>query len=316
MNKETLVSSDTPHTYKNYLLSKGFSTATSESYHKNLLQYIVWTESNQIEAEQSTYNEVISYVQHLKNKGTCDKPSRTIQQRTIQLHINSLKHYFNWVAKRQLRNNNPTLNINIKGIKRRKLYNIIGKPTLEKIYHDYDIEHLKKDEDPNIAKRNKMILGLIIYQGLGILELNRLEVNDVKLREGKIYIKQSRRSNGRTLKLEAHQVLDVMEYTLKIRTELLQENPRETEQLLITKGSSNHLQNAIQKLLQKLKKKHKEIESLKQMRASVITGWLKVYNLREVQYMAGHRYVSSTENYLINDLEDLQEEIGKYHPIG
>ncbi|MBS9464409.1 hypothetical protein KIM67_18475, partial [Flagellimonas sp. 389] len=69
------------------------------------------------------------------------------------------------------------------------------------------------------------------------------------------------------------------------------------------------------KLLQKLRKKHREIESLKQMRASVITGWLKVYNLREVQYMAGHRYVSSTENYLINDLEDLQEEVNKYHPI-
>lgn len=295
-------------TYKNYLLSKGFSTATSESYNKSLLQYIVWTENNQIEAEQSTYNEVISYVQHLKNK--------SIKQRTIQLHINSLKHYFNWLIKRELRDNNPTLNINIKGIKRRKLYNIISKSILEKIYHDYKVENLKKEEDANIAKRNKIILGLMIYQGLGTLELNRLEVNDVKLREGKIYIKSSRRSNERTLKLEAHQVLDVMEYTLKIRAELLAENPKKTEQLLITKGTGNHLQNAIQKLLQKLKKMHKEIESLKQIRASVITGWLKVYNLREVQYMAGHRYVSSTENYLINDLEDLQEEVNKYHPIG
>lgn len=161
------------NTYKNYLLSKGFSTATSESYNKSLLQYIVWTESNQIEAEQSTYNEVISYVQHLKNKA--------IKQRTVQLHINSLKHYFNWLVKRELRDNNPTLNINIKGIKRRKLYNIISKPILEKIYHDYDIESLEKQEDENIAKRNKIILGLIIYQGLGTLELNRLEVNDVKL---------------------------------------------------------------------------------------------------------------------------------------
>uniref|UniRef100_UPI001BD61B47 tyrosine-type recombinase/integrase n=1 Tax=Flagellimonas sp. 389 TaxID=2835862 RepID=UPI001BD61B47 len=224
-------------TFKNYLLSRGFSTATSESYSKSLLQYTVWTESNQIETEQSTYNEVISYVQHLKNKA--------IKQRTVQLHMNSLRHYFDWVAKRQLRNDNPTLNINIKGIKRRKLYNIIDKPTLEKIYHGYDIGNLEKQEDENIAKRNKIILGLIIYQGLGTLELNRLEVNDVKLREGKIFVKSSRRSNERTLKLEAHQVLDVMEYTLKIRAELVAENPKGTEQLLITKGTGNHLQNAI-----------------------------------------------------------------------
>jgi hypothetical protein len=33
-----------------------------------------------------------------------------------------------------------------------------------------------------------------------------------------------------------------------------------------------------------------------------------------VQYMAGHRYVSSTENYLVNDIEDLQDDITKYHP--
>jgi hypothetical protein len=31
--------------------------------------------------------------------------------------------------------------------------------------------------------------------------------------------------------------------------------------------------------------------------------------------MAGHRFVSSTESYKINDLDDLQDEIGKYHPI-
>ena len=32
--------------------------------------------------------------------------------------------------------------------------------------------------------------------------------------------------------------------------------------------------------------------------------------------MAGHRYVSSTEAYKINDLEGLQEDIGKFHPLG
>jgi integrase/recombinase XerD len=32
--------------------------------------------------------------------------------------------------------------------------------------------------------------------------------------------------------------------------------------------------------------------------------------------MAGHRYVSTTEGYLVNDLEDLSEEITKFHPMG
>lgn len=55
-------------TFKNYLLSKGYSTETTNSYNRGLLQYIVWTETQKIEVEQSTYNEVISYVQYLKIK--------------------------------------------------------------------------------------------------------------------------------------------------------------------------------------------------------------------------------------------------------
>lgn len=57
------------------------------------------------------------------------------------------------------------------------------------------------------------------------------------------------------------------------------------------------------------------LNSLAQIRASVITSWLKNYNLREVQYMAGHKYVSSIERYRTDNLEDLQKELEKYHPL-
>jgi integrase/recombinase XerD len=55
--------------------------------------------------------------------------------------------------------------------------------------------------------------------------------------------------------------------------------------------------------------------SIAEIRASVITNWLQHYNLREVQYMAGHKFVSSTERYRTDNLEDLQKELEKYHPL-
>ena len=58
------------------------------------------------------------------------------------------------------------------------------------------------------------------------------------------------------------------------------------------------------------------VQLISKIRASVITKWLKKYNLREVQYLAGHSYISSTEHYLQNDMEGLLEEIQKYHPLG
>ena len=57
------------------------------------------------------------------------------------------------------------------------------------------------------------------------------------------------------------------------------------------------------------------LTNMAQIRASTITNWLKHYNLREVQYMAGHKYVSSTERYRMDTLEDLQKELEKYHPL-
>lgn len=43
--------------------------------------------------------------------------------------------------------------------------------------------------------------------------------------------------------------------------------------------------------------------------------WLKTHNLRQVQYMAGHIYVSSTERYKINSLDNLKSKLEKLHPL-
>ena len=40
-----------------------------------------------------------------------------------------------------------------------------------------------------------------------------------------------------------------------------------------------------------------------------------IAKLRYVQRTTGHKYISSTEAYLVNDLDDLQKDIEQYHPI-
>lgn len=286
-----------------YLLQKGYSIKSSERYLKDIELYKKWLNKENITEEAVSYNDITHYIQSKKGK---------VKQITIQTVLASLKQYYNYLQELGFVTENPTLNVQIKGIKRKVLHNILSKQELEKIYFDY-----KSLESESLSKkRNEIIVSLLVYQGLNTNDIQNLITKDVKLREGKIFVKGSRRSNERTLKLEAHQILDFMEYQLKTRETILQETKKETDLFFVTQGSSLKLQNVMQKLMQELHKQNKQVESVKQIRASVITGWLKVYNLREVQYFAGHRYVSSTENYLINDLEDLKEDINKYHPIG
>jgi site-specific recombinase XerD len=68
-------------------------------------------------------------------------------------------------------------------------------------------------------------------------------------------------------------------------------------------------------IFKKLKKYNQKVENIKQIRASVITNCLGHYNLRKVQYFAGHPYISSTERYLQDDLESLHEIVNNFHPI-
>lgn len=311
--------------FKRYLESKGLSHRSITSHQKHLCYFLNWCEDENTEPEQATYSEIIGYIHYLQK--------RKVKQITVQGYLGSIKHYYNWLIKLEIREDlpgrqagNPARNIAIKGVKRKSLYDIIKMPELENLYHCFEIPNLENDPNQNqnwykakilTAQRNKAMLGLMIWQGLGTGELEKLETKDLKLREGKIYIAGSRKSNERELKLEAHQVLDLMEYTLQTRTELLKLHDQQTEQLFISNGAgAGKLNNAMSRLIKKLYELNPGVTSTKQIRTSVITHWLKNHNLREVQYMAGHRYVSSTESYLINDLDDLQEDITKFHPIG
>lgn len=302
-------------TFKSYLEGKGLSKEAQKVHYRHLNVFINWTESENIETELTTYGELLSYIKYVQK--------REVKQRTVQLYMNSLQHYFAWIVQREIREDNPAATIVVRGIKRRTLYHILNKQELEQLYQSFKLPELDESKqaynwykaEQLTAKRNKIIVGLMIWQGLGTTELSRLEVQDVKLREGVIYIAGTRKSNERTLQLQAGQVLDIMEYILKDRVELLQRIRKESNQLLISAGNSHRLNNAMVTVMRKLREQSDKVSSVKQIRTSVIVHWLKMYNLREVQYRAGHRYVSSTENYLINDLEDLTEEIGKYHPI-
>jgi len=297
-----------------FLLIKGFSNLSALNFIRDVIKFTAWSNKENIPTEQTSYSDILHYLQSIKGN---------VQQRTASIYMNSLKHYFKYLKAEGVIIENPVNQVQIKGVKRRKLYHILSKAELESLYHKFELPEENEHKNHNwhkasvlAAKRNKVILGLLVYQGLTTSELNNLNEKDANLREGTIFIKGSRRSNERLMKLKAFQIMDLMEYLMQTRGELLKLSGKESERLFISSGTGGKLQNTIQKLIEKLKEKTHKVDSAKQIRASVITHWLKLYNLRQVQYMAGHRFVSSTEAYLVNDLDDLQEDINKYHPIG
>ena len=154
-----------------------------------------------------------------------------------------------------------------------------------------------------------MILGFRIYHGLQEQELAKLEINYLQLDKGKIHVPSTKRANKRILDLKPFQILPLHEYLLKERKSLNEEI--EGNYLFHRK----RLIRGMSRIKKMINRYEPRLNNMAQVRASVITNWLKHYNLREVQYMAGHTYVSSTERYRTDNLEDLQKELEKYHPL-
>jgi integrase/recombinase XerD len=138
----------------------------------------------------------------------------------------------------------------------------------------------------------------------------------VKLKEGKIEIPGGLRSEGRILKLESHQVLEFYDYVNNTRKEILTKSGQQTDKLFVSIEGGESLDSCMHRLLFWVKRKNKLVTNAKQLRASVIVKWLKMYNLRKVQYLAGHRYISATEAYRQNEMEGLTEEVNQFHPLG
>jgi site-specific recombinase XerD len=308
--------------FKKYLQQKELSKSTIACYYEAALKFIAWCDMGNIEVDNCTSTEITSYLKRLLNQGQ--------QHSTRNINLNILKHFFDWQIQSEVRQDNPAKHIKIRGTKHKTLYPIFSKQELESILSQYKIlETSDKNNTRNWFKtaslsrqRNKAILSLMIYQGLTTDEVNRLTIHDIKLREGTIYIAGTRQSNERTLELKPHQIMELMEYTLQVR-QILQTFLQNESSLLFLpvpaagKTSIINLDstNIWKRLTAEIKSSNKSFINFKQIRTSVITHWLKQYNLRQVQYMAGHRYVSSTESYQINNIEALQDDITMYHPI-
>jgi len=241
-------------------------------------------------------------------------------------HINtvllSVRNYFDYLKTEIPELINSATNLKVKGETRKMPNASINYSTLEKLYNDF------KTSD-NRSKRNKTMLGLLIYQGITTEELEQLETSHIKLNQGTIFIPGNRIRNSRTLELKPFQILELHEYLIHVRPTIIGEinNPKAArkpnkinherlkDQLFISINGSEHIKPGLLHMFRAIHKSNPEIQNAKQIRATVITHWLKTHNLRQVQYMAGHKYVSSTERYKINNLDNLKDKLEKLHPL-
>lgn len=287
--------------FNTFLQERNYSIYTIASYTANCKKLLLWLDKEQINPQQASYQDLLAWTQSLKQKG--------LRPVTINQYLRIAKLFFDQLIETGQLHNNPAEQIRIKGHIRKVPHNLLKQETLIQLYEQHRAVGL-------IGKRNKVMLGFIIYQGIGTGELSSLKVEDIKFKEGKVFIPQVGRSNERTLELNAAQIIDLQAYIHQIRPQILVETGKQSEALFISKGKGTKLHNSINYLIKQVRAINPRVRDIKQLRASVISQWLEKYPIRKVQHLAGHRFVSSTERYQTDSLKSLQEQVEKLHPLG
>lgn len=264
-----------------------------------------WCIRENINLSDITYHQALKFIDSERERG--------ISSQSIIREINSILIYFDYLLESGITKQNVFKRIRIRQSIRKVLPEILSPVQLEKIYQDFSSlpvwNHGTKTAKL-LHQRNTVILGLMIYQGLDSGEIARLETCHVNLNEGKLYVPSSRRSSSRTLKLQASQILPLRTYLDESRPALLEKRALQSPYLFPARKSSV----LICKIVEAVKRIHPEIKDSRQIRASVIMNWLKTNNIRQVQYMAGHKSIRSTESYRGQDLTDLTKQLELFHP--
>ncbi len=314
--------------FKIYLIKKKLIDKSIKRVIDITHKYLDWLEDKNLKIEDSRYSDFMNYIGHLQARATrtkyvkscsnlkndnarsgCQRDSGVVRLKTstINDYIRCIGHYYDF---RKL--DNVTVGVRLLGETRSKCH-LFNEEKLDKIYsllgvwpNISETHLLKKGKTDYQDTLRKIILGLIIYQGLDRNEAFKLKIDDLDLSKGKISIGSSIRKNDRVLDLKSHQILLFYDY--------IKENDL-NEQLFPSFGKENRIRKLLEKLLLDLKKQSSDIINLRQLRYSCYAVWIKRFDIRKAQYFAGFKKPSSIQKYQNLDLEDLKGDISRFHPL-
>lgn len=292
-------------TYKEYLQKERHSQSSIKRYERRLQAYEYWCKKKHRHPVEVDYKQFLQYIKYLQKKQW--------KAESINNQIRGVKYYYDYLMHECIKLDNPALDVKVKRAHTKVISNLLSADELEDLYYSYPTKDIKDRYFKATAKRNKVITGLLVYQGLNSSTLAVLQTEHIELYKGKLYVPSTKKSNARTLDLKSWQVIELLEYINEYRP-TIQKRIRLHNDILFPLNTSQ-FNTILGSIIKKLKVINYKVRNAQQLRASVITHWLGQYNIREVQEMCGHRYIGSTEKYLQDSLENLQEAVNEFHPL-
>lgn len=220
------------------------------------------------------YQKVMQYIEILR---------KSYSVSYIGKNIASIKKYYDYLIEIGKRKDNPARSIRIRDAKENPIQ-------LQDLFTEKELQTLlvpRIERYPFLTKRNRIIMSLLVHQGLRIGEIEHIKLTDIDLENATIAIKETGVTNARNLPLKAEQILLFYDYINNHRTKLVTFRTKENCFLLGKLGNPTKGED-INYLISTYQKQSKKKLTTITIRQSVIANLLiKNNDLRIVQHFAG-----------------------------
>lgn len=273
-----------------YLKMHRYSVHTIRSY-----EFVV-RKLCRLEFENCTYTNVLSALSDQK-----------YSLRYRQVMLAALKQYFHFLVESGKRDNHPCPLLSIKG---NYCIDFVESDLLSP--GELQLLSSRAQRYSLLDQRDKALLSLLTHQGLNTTEIVKLRLANINLRDGSIWIGQSRKYLGRKLSLVKSQIAIFENYIFKVRPRL---NRYKTDSVFLGKSGTTLTSDSIHYLVSTLKQLIPEKKlSPRLIRQSVIAWWIKGLKipLEQVQLMCGHRWISTTQRYQFYPIEQDVRNVNRW----
>ena len=276
---------------------KRASANTLSSYLRDVRQFAVWAEGDELPLTQVEQDDVKRYAHHLEKKGKSNA--------TVVRSVASLKSFYTYMTIAHCVRVNP-----VKGFtpsrEERKLPAILTSHEVDVFLEQPDISDAK-------GCRDKAMLELLYATGIRVSELIALDIQDVNL--SACFLRCRGKDKERVVPLYKAAVRALSAYINDVRPQLL-EDPIETALFVNMNGERMSRQGfwKIVKCYQEKAGIRKEITP-HTLRHSFAAHLLENgADLKSIQEMLGHADISATQIYIQVVNQKIRDVYAKAHP--
>ena len=285
--------------FYDYLVSKGVSKNTLDSYQRDVEHYLAFLKEHGDPLPEKSDKKILNqYIEELQSLGR--SPS------TVTRNMASIRSFYQYLIQLGLAEENPAKQIKIQK-KEKKLPQILTQQEVELLLRQPDISEPK-------GCRDRAMLELLYATGIRVSELTELDLSDIRLKEGLLHCRSHK--SERIIPVYPAAIAAVSDYLRRVRSEIA---PKlEDEGALFLNFNGKRLTR--QGFWKIIKNYARSAGITKDITPHTLRHSFALHllengaQLKDIQMMLGHADISSTQIYIQLLDNHMKEVYNSYHP--